>query len=368
MSYKLRPSQTEAVDKFLKMRRALLTNPCGTGKTLIGCKIAESLNIKTHIICKAGKVLDWKKELCHVGPIEDLEVFSFESYHKNKNKPRLMIIDESQHIGSWATRKGRAILSKARHVSHLLMISATHSINRPMDYYHAFKLLAGNEGTKEMFGLKFCGAFRIPGTMFWQYRGLTNEKIFNKILDKITIHTSNDREIKLEKKIVWFNNIVCDEKIDFEDLAKKRQELGVEKFKLFKHYVRQHGVIERAVFFTRHRLVTEGLAKFFKCNYIIGGQSTKEKENILNKFNKEKKTKLVVSLESGGEGINILNCDTCYFLELMYSPKKHEQAILRLARSEENKVLKATYFVAKNEHAYAVNNKKLSYFNILELL
>ena len=361
----LRESQKLAVELILHKEKCLLTNPCGTGKTLIALKAASIFrDKKVLVVCKASKKQDWKDECQYVEEFKDIEIVSFESVHKISYKPNFLIVDESQNMGQWSTRKGRKIIHLAKNAKRVLFLSATPSMNKPLDWYWPLKLFGEYKRSMLDFKFEFCGAFRLPGKLFAILGKPTNQKRLKKLIDKIVINTSNTRKVEVSSKIVWFK-IEQPTNIEFEELAEERKRYGLEKFEIFKRYYKKFPINKRAIFFTRHREVTQGIAKLLNCNYIIGGMNTTQRIKNLYDFNCKKDNNLVISIDAGSEGLNILDCENAYFLEIAYSPKKHEQAILRLVRSEDDKKLNITYFLGLNEHTHMINVKKEAYFKEL---
>ena len=273
-------------------------------------------------------------------------------------------------MGGFRTRKGNKIIRLSKKAKYLILISATLSYNSPVDWYWPLKLCNVIDVTRDEFRIKFMGAFQMIGKRYLMDTFPTNMKLLMKLIDKVEVYTGTDRNLTINKKLIKskakFNSAP-----KFEESSAVRKEVADIKYKFFKKYHEKGKLSKRAVIFTHHIDLTKGIAELLGCKFISGEVKASDRQQILKDFNLQKTNYVVVSILCGGAGINIHNCDTCYFVELGFSPKVHEQAYLRLVRSEEDTEINVNYFILEEdtqseEHAKRVVDKKDNYFNQLE--
>ena len=382
----LKPSQLEAIDLLYKKKKAFLTNNCGSGKTLIALGLAKRLKLPALVVCSKSKKIDWINEGAKIN-YDNYTVFTYNdmsrirqnpkyNYSDLKNRYRIILLDESQNIGDYTTKKGRAILNLCAGDKHVVFISATPVRNKPTNVYWPLKICGALPNmTKDDFRIRYCGAYilKYVGHLV-DGKTATNVTELKEILDNNSVYTSvADRKLTINKHIINFNfnidryvkvkdkdgkYIKKDNVPAFEETSKDRKIIGVEKFKVFKHFAKKRGLPKRVVFFTHHRDITIGLAKFLKCGMIIGGMTGKQRDKVITDFNNKVTNRIVISLKSGSEGINVFNCYTCYFIELDFSPTVYRQAYQRLAREHSDMVINAYFFKVLNEHSTIVNEYK----------
>ncbi len=299
----------------------------------------------------------------------DIEIVSYNQVHKIVYTPDNLIIDEAQKMGGWRTRKGRKLITTARKVKHIMFLSATMSYNTPLDWFWPLKLCGQYPGVKNDFLLDFCGAFRLPNMMHLIQGKPTNMDTLSKLIEAVEVYTGTDRKLKINKNIIKFKAPI-ETKPKFIESSTVRKEVSEFKYKIFEAYHKKGKLAKRAVIFTHHIELTKQIAQLLGADYISGEVTAKSRAKILEDFCLQKKDYVVISTLCGGAGINIFNCDTCYFAELSFSPKVHEQAYLRLVRTEEDTEINVHYFIAEDEieteHANNVIDRKNSYFKELE--
>lgn len=377
---KLTPDQKEAVKQLKEKRKALLTNSCNGGKTIISLSVAKDLNVKTLIICQKAKMEDWLEEARALGnPLDKLTIVNYEKAHLIKEHFRLVIVDESHNMGDYSTRKGKAIIGHCKKASHNIFVSATPMKGKPTDLYWPLKLCGVYTSTKDSFRIAFCGAYYPQGGRgLWDGKA-SNLEVLEALLREAEVFTSyNIRKLKVHKTYINFPVGIDERKVtktdkhgrsrkvfnvpEFEETSRARLEMAEKKLEAFRAYTYLGKLEKRAVIFTHHRFLTEEAAKLLGCPKIMGGISHKQRRKDLKRFNHKEIDYIVISLKSGSEGINIFGCNTCYFLELDFSPMTYKQAYQRLARTMEDTELKAFFFRGINEHADILEEKKKDLF------
>jgi len=106
---------------------------------------------------------------------------------------------------------------------------------------------------------------------------------------------------------------------------------------------------EKLVVFAHHREIIEELAQKFRAVKIIGGDDAKERQEAINKFQTDPKTKLIIcSLQAGGVGITLTSASNVAFLELGWTPAVHDQAEDRCHRIGQKSSVNAWYLLGRD--------------------
>lgn len=352
-----RPKQLKAAEKLINLKKAILCEDCGIGKTMTALIACKKLNLKTYIVTPASNKSSWIKDAKILG-FTNYEVVSWAKLKDNNWVGKgVFVVDEAHRCTKWSSLRTQAVYWFSRKNDYIFLLTATPSQHRPLDFYWLLKLCKVFTQSKDIFRLTFCGAYqRNIGRKRILVDGVpTRIPELKALFDKVKIK-EYDRKIDFNFKHIILNT-PNKSKPEFNEIALFRKENGEEKLKEFKRLTTQKS---GAIFFTYHRSITKELAEFLGCPFIVGGQSTKERNLAIDEGVKKKT--LVISIKAGGEAINGLDAfNTCYFLELTYSPLIDRQAILRMVRDENDATLYVNYFVSKDEHTYVVNNGKKIY-------
>ncbi len=380
MQKQLKTYQIEAVKQLLERKKAFLTLGAGLGKTITSLSVAKKLKLPTLVICKKSNMLDWLHEGENIGytsaaVVNYAQAYKIDQYSHLKKRIKVLIIDECQHIGSWNTRKGKAIIRLAKQAEYVYFLSATLIRANAESLYWPLKICGEYTGSLLEFRIKFCGAYLFRGH-YINARHTTNIKHLLKHVENSSVNTSKnvrkvtviknfidiDRGIKkyIKKptnkdatKFVPVLNTPC-----FEQTSLDRKAKGLEKLEVFRSYIKHNSLAKKAVFFTHHITVTQQMTEILNCKNIIGGQSTTERMKLITEFNNKEEGYLVISMSTGSEGVNIQNCDTCYFIELSFSPATYLQACYRFARDSNDKTIYAYFFRITNEHTALISEIK----------
>ena len=372
---KLRDYQKQAVALMLSKKKCILALRTGSGKTVTCLDFMKRLDKYSLVVCQKNKLMDWMTEGEAYGysKFRLINYSQVHKYYKLKNKIEVLIIDESQNMGSYSTLKGRTLIDMAKMAEYVIFVSATPLRNRPTELYWPLKICGAYDRTLESFRIKYCGAFILPKrNILVDGRTITNRTELQNLKNSVSIDTSaNICQVKLNIKTIEIDSDINkyvgkSKKLnvpDFTETSKVRASTGTEKLEFFREYIKHNKLHKKAVFFTHHRKVTTEVADILKCPKIIGGMNIAQKSINIENFIKAEEGYLVVSMRSGSEGLNIPNCDTCYFLELDFSPVIYKQAYSRIVRDVKDTSINIYYFKLKNEHASLLNELKSNYEN-----
>ena len=85
-----------------------------------------------------------------------------------------------------------------------------------------------------------------------------------------------------------------------------------------------------------------------RCYTIDGGVSSKKRMELVNKFNDNDDVKVfVITLKSGGTGLNLTGADIVIHLDLWWNPQVENQATDRAHRIGQKKIVEVIKLIAK---------------------
>jgi len=213
----LYPFQLEGV-KFIERKngRALIGDEMGLGKTI---QALAYLHIHPElrpalVICPASLKLNWKREAeaaipgirvhlisgkkAEQFPAGDLYIINYDIVADRlddiiKAGVKVMVLDECHHCKNRSAKRTKAIigykdkdgevhdgLSKTAHV---IALSGTPIVNRPIEIYPAVKMLAPQEIPSFMpFAKRYCGAYH--NGYGWDFKGATNTAELHDLLTR----------------------------------------------------------------------------------------------------------------------------------------------------------------------------------------
>lgn len=378
----LRQYQEEGVEWLMPRKRALLADDMGVGKTIQALFAAARLGLKTIlVVCPCSVKTSWyhkveeyglnyERKILHskdLKIIQGINIINYDLVRRLeiakiliKNEYDCLILDEAHYLKNHEAKQTRRVLGKGGLVDssrYAWALTGTPITNRPKELYSILlsmypKALAGYE-TFFRFAERYCDS--VKKKFGWDYNGASNiEELAQKIrpfflrrlksevvtelppviYNRILLNPSIREQVLLEKELQAY---LSHKNID-EDLEKARQQLGESKIadsiKIIKDLLETK---EKVVVFAYHRhicrLLVEGLTDYKPVLY-YGGISDKEKDKAIHDFTKADSRVFVGNINACGTGIDGLqhSCDTCVFVELVWTPALIEQAVSRLNR------------------------------------
>ncbi len=315
---------------------------------------------------------------------------------------RVMIIDEGQNIKNSNTEITKTVNSIKAQTKFAL--TGTPIENSVAELWSIFNfIMPGFLGTKE----KFEGKYRIK-----DFDENTNKKLDNlsKLINPFILRRKKQDVIKdLPDKIE--NNIYIEltkeqKKIylaELEKIQKETDELlkteGITKVRfkiltlltklrqicinpsiLYSNYNGGSGKIEELTnivknsvenghkiliftsFLTALNLTREHLEKQGITSYTIDGNvSSKKRNELVNKFNKDNTNVFFITLKAGGTGLNLTGADTVIHLDLWWNPQAENQATDRAHRIGQKNTVQVIKLITKGtieEKILELQNKK----------
>lgn len=374
--------QIELAKKMVQKTKCITQAVCGFGKTITSIYAYTLIQKEVdylYVVAPASIVPKYKETILALGISPDkcmitswakLPDKDFVYREMLRGKTFCMIIDECHRMKSTTTTRSGAAIRRAKESSYLFMQSATPTQNRPSDLYWMLKLCGAFKGTLYEFRFAFCGGYvnhTFGGKNFVAEGRPSNQEELTRLYNSVTVYGKGKRKLSIDFKY----HIIPDSKQDlpaFEETSLFRREAGEIKKVAFVNAYREGHIKGKALIFAHHIDVIQYLSKELDCPYIKGGFSVAKKNRILKEFLDSDQEFLILSITASGEGIDIPNIKTCYFVELTYSPKKDEQAFMRMVRDDKDTRINVFYILLDKEHAKIIQEYKETYLKIGEYI
>jgi len=405
----LRPFQHEGVS-FIESRdgRALLGDEMGLGKTIqaITWMALHRDKLPAVVICPASLKENWKREVNQWCPKQDVVVINGECdgelpLFKNtiyiinydiiadkrkkigkktvrientgwmssliKLNPRIVVLDESHYIKNQKAYRTIDVSALAKKAEHLICMSGTPIINRPIEMYNTISLIDPTMFPSFFqYAQRYCGATH--NGYGWDFKGATNtEELHNKLTESIMVRRLKKDVMKdLPPKVrtvipLKLDNMkgyqlaestACDglgDKNGADALVEMEmlKQMCVEgKMKQAIEWIRNFIDQEKLVVFCHHKKVVDQLMKEFKDVAVKVDGGTQHRQEAVDAFQNDPSVKLFVGTLAAIEGLTLTAASSTCFLELWWSPGSHDQGEDRVHRiGQEADSVNAYYLV-----------------------
>lgn len=400
----LRPFQNAGV-AFIedKKGRALIADEMGLGKTIeaLAWLQLHRNKIPVIIVVSASLKLNWQREAEKWLSDPNTEILSGTKIHKTKGdiiiinydilfawieelrrrKPQIIIMDESHYIKANKAKRTKATKMLCKNIPHIIALSGTPIINRPIEIYNAIKIIDPDLFPNFVsFTRRYCNA-KYNG-FGWDFNGASNTEELNHILtttimirrkksevlkdlpDKVysfvPIELNNEKEYReAEKDFIAFvrkekGQEAANRIENIEALAKIEglKQLAVKgKLKQSIEWIRDFLESDnKLVVFCTHKFVIEELMTEFKNAVKIDGSvSMTNRQKAVDDFQDRPEVKLFVgNIQAAGVGIALTSASNVVILEFPWTPGALVQCIDRLHRIGQKNSVNVYYLMAKN--------------------
>lgn len=374
-----------------KEGRALIADEMGLGKT------AQALAwLQLHpekrpaiIIVPASLKLNWKKEaemwmdnpniqiLSGKKPtdypiIGDIIIINYDILTSwlpelQKINAQVLITDECHYYKNTKAQRTKAVMKLAKNIPHIIALSGTPIVNRPIEGFNAIKLIDDTIAPNFWsFAHKYCDAKH--NGFGWDFSGASNsdelhEKLTNSIMIRrkksevlkdlpakirsiIPIELSNRKEYdKAEADFISYIRRTKGKKAaekagNAEILARIEglKQLAVKgKLKQSLDWIKDHLDINgKLVIFATHKNVIDSLMKELQ-DYnpvkVDGSVSGQGRQDAVDIFQNDNTCRVFIgNIKAAGVGLTLTAASSVAFLELGWSPGDHDQAEDRIHR------------------------------------
>lgn len=393
----------------LSKGKALLGDDMGLGKT------AQSLAWLAYhkekrpviVICPASVKVNWGREIDKWIPdstfqsidsgkdeIEkgkDFYIINYDLLRKHEEGllgigASTVILDESTYIKERKSQRTKATLKIAKNSPHVLALSGTPILNKPMEFFNILNLLAPTVFKSQYkFGEQFCG-MEHNGYGF-SFSGATNVGLLNFLLKSIMIRREKKEVLKdlppkrREFKFIGIpNKIIRMHEVAETELSKAVKDYSVRGLSTEErserrmlaitalNYLRQVvGMVKaeqtleivrptletgnKVVIFGHHKAVLDKLEEDITeagyTNVRIDGQVTGNKrQNLIDEFQNNPDCKVMIaSILAVGMGVDFTSASNVFIVERQWTPAYEEQGEDRLWRLGQEKEVTVWYLV-----------------------
>jgi SNF2 family DNA or RNA helicase len=397
----LKPFQRAGVSYLLSQRRAFLADEQGLGKTIEALATLEADGAyPAVVVCPASLKLNWLRELerwlphrtaevlVGTGPPglpagSDITIVNYDIVASRLEAlralgPRALVLDESHYCKNAAAKRTQAVqrLSTAVPADGLVLaLTGTPVMNRPAELISQMRILGrlGDFGSGLQFGARFRGA-DAHLRLHWHLRARCFvRRLKADVLPQLPAKTraivpvelDNEPEYRLAERdlVAWLRS----QPLDLRELgAKVAAALRAERLvrlnalKLLAARGKLHAARgwihdfcssgERLVVFAHHREIQRALLEHFpNALHILGEDSPSARDAALRAFQAPdcpENQLIVCSIEVAGQGLTLTRSSNVVFLELDWTPAKHDQAEDRCHRIGQQDAVNASYLLA----------------------
>ncbi len=292
--------------------------------------------------------------------------------------PRALVLDESHYCKNAAAKRTQAVQQLAVSVPReglVLALTGTPVMNRPAELISQLRILGrlGDFGSGAQFGRRFRGA-DAHLRLHWHLRARCFVRRLKadvlpqlppKTRGVVPVELDNEAEYRLAERdvVAWLQS----QPLDLRELgAKVAAALRAERLvrlnalKLLAARGKLHAALawihdflssgERLVVFAHHREIQRAvLERFPAAQHILGEDTHTARDASLRAFQAPDGAAnqlIVCSIEVAGQGITLTRSSNVAFLELDWTPAKHDQAEDRCHRIGQQDAVNASYLLA----------------------
>lgn len=423
----LRPFQKQAV-LFTEMKegRILNADEMGMGKTVetLAWIQLHRDRIPVVIVCPATLKWNWERETIKWLPDPKVQVLEGTKPYRITGRiiilnydilpnwvqtlkalhPQILITDESHYFKSNKAKRTKAIKQLGKNIPHVLALSGTPIVNRPVEAFNAIHLVNHNiVPTYWEFAQRYCAPKH--NGYGWDFSGASNtDELHELLINSIMIRRLKKDYLKeLPDKVHSFIPIELDNQgeynlaesdfISFVRNSKGRE--AAERASNAQAFAEIEGLKQIAVkgkisqavtwvedFFTsdsgklvvyaRHKFVIDALMTVFNeiAVKIDGSIAVNKRQNVIDQFQNNPDVKLIVISDAGGVGITLTAASTIAILELPWTPGQLDQIIDRLHRIGQKDTVNIYYLLARDtieeKIAYLLDKKRKVISSVLD--
>jgi SWI/SNF-related matrix-associated actin-dependent regulator 1 of chromatin subfamily A len=393
----LKPFQRAGVRYLLEQRRAFLADEQGLGKTIEALATLEADEaFPAVVVCPASLKLNWMREAERWLPARsvqmldgnrgdvaatELTIINYDIVAGRLDSlvamhPRAVVLDESHYCKNpraQRTQAAQRLCAAVPRAGLVLALTGTPVMNRPPELISQLRILGrlGDFGSGAQFGERFRGpdAHR---RLHWHLRARCFvRRLKADVLPQLPAKTravvpvalDNEPEYRLaeEDVIAWLHSQPLDlHELDARVAGALRAErlVRLNALKLLAARGKLSGALhwihdflssgEALVVFARHREIQRAvLERFPTAMHVLGEDTRRARDQAVQEFQAGEGGQLIVcSIEVAGQGITLTRASNVAFLELDWTPAKHDQAEDRCHRIGQQDAVNATYLLA----------------------
>jgi SWI/SNF-related matrix-associated actin-dependent regulator of chromatin subfamily A-like protein 1 len=291
-------------------------------------------------------------------------------------RPKALVIDESHYCKNAAAKRTQAVQRLAGSVAEdglVLALTGTPVLNRPAELISQLRIVGrlADFGSGAQFGRRFQGP-DAHMRLHWHLRARCYVRRLKadvlpqlppKTRGVVPVELDNEAEYRFAERdvIAWLRSQPLDLRmLDARVAAALRAErlVRLNALKLLAARGKLKAALawihdfcssgEPLVVFAKHREIQRAvMERFPQALHILGEDSHAARDSALREFQEQDDSRLIVcSLEVAGQGLTLTRASNVVFLELDWTPAKHDQAEDRCHRIGQQDAVNATYLLA----------------------
>lgn len=275
--------------------------------------------------------------------------------------PQVVILDESHYIKNNKAIRTKSVMQLGRQAKHILCLSGTPFLNRPIEIWTTLTLLAPKLFPNwKYFATRYCGGYE--DRYGWNVSGASHMDELQDILRKnimvrrekqqvlaelpnkqhvqVPVEITNRKEYDLARNsfLSWLSETYKDnKKIEAAERAETltrmnalRKLSAVGKIEAAKEWISNFVETgQKLVVFAHHREVLNAVYDSFKdCAVKLTGETeSEERQEAVRKFQEDPAVKIfIASIRAAGVGITLTAANNVFFLEIDWTPAGNDQA------------------------------------------
>ncbi len=390
----LLPFQRAGVVYALERRRLLIADEQGLGKTVQALATLQADGaFPAIIVCPASLKLNWLREAARWLPQRtavvldagtptgdaEIVILNYEGAaagvpELTELEARALVLDEAHYVKNFAAQRTKAVLALSAALAPgalRLALTGTPVVNRPAELAPQLQVLDRLDefGTAASFGSRYETTVarrrlheKLRASCFLRRRKadvLAQLPPKQRAVLALPIDNAEEYRLAEQRFVQWLAEqaagagLVPDElrASAFARLAALRRLAAEGKLAAAVSWVEDFAESdERLVLFAHHRAVQAAvLQRFPGCARILGSDSVEEREANVRRFQdggEDAPWLCVCSLEAASHGFTLTAAANVAFLELAWTPAKHDQAEDRLHRIGQTAAVTAWYLLA----------------------
>lgn len=403
------PFQKKGVSFIEQNRgRALIADEMGLGKTVqaLGWLQLHPDKRPVIIVVPASLKLKWKQEIINWLPHPKVDVLSGTRPYKIKGNiviinydivwswletltslnPQVIITDECHYYKSNKAKRTKAIKMLSKRIPHIIALSGTPIVNRPIEAYNAIKMISPTLfPDRWKYAERYCGAYY--DGYGWNFNGATHKKeLHERLTSTIMIRRLKSEVLtELPPKMYSYVPLTLDNESDYsfardhfiqfisstrgQSAAHRASNAEVITQIMTLRQVAVKGKLaqvinwiedyfetnDKLVVFAIHKFVIDAIMEKFGAFAVkIDGSVAMEKRNeAVQKFQNNSKTKLFVgNIQAAGVGLDLTAASNVCFIELPWTPGELAQAEDRCHRIGQKDNVTVHYLLASETIEY----------------
>ncbi|HYZ27731.1 MAG TPA: DEAD/DEAH box helicase [Thermoleophilaceae bacterium] len=395
---KLMPFQTAGVVYALRQRHTFVADEQGLGKTVQALAAIEAAEAyPAVVVCPASLKLNWLRECARwlparraeplsgrrgPLPLAEIVVVNYDVLDARADaladlEPAAIVFDESHYVKNPKANRTKAAINLSARLPQdalRLALTGTPLVNRPRELVPQLRVLGrlGDFGSGASFERRFDGQ-EARERLHWHLRSTCyvrrrKDEVLTQLPPKrritVPVPLSNEHEYRhIEEDLVdWLRTAVQDSRQLAERIDSALRAEALVKLNALRHVAARgklHAAIEwiktflesgeRLVVFAHHRDIQDELVHVFpRAARILGSDSVEQRQRSVELFQRARggASLCICSLEAASHGFTLTAAASVAFLELGWTPAKHDQAEDRVHRIGQDRHVTAWYLLA----------------------